>query len=507
MSIPSKRQWEKARRRQAYDRIAPMRDRWIARNRTYHDALRRLLRAQIPAGCSVLQVGCGTGELLAAVSPSYGVGLDLSLDMLRIARAKYPHLHFIQGDAESLPLGKSFDYVVLANVVGDLVDVWSAFRELRAVTRSDSRVIVVYYNFLWRPLVVAAEKLGWKMPEFESNWLSPPDLANLLRPSGFEIVRQGYRVLLPLGIPILSRLCNDVLAVLPGLSKLCLVNFLVARPIPRRAALPELSCSVVIPTRNEAGNIAETVARIPQLGSHTEILFVDGHSTDGTVERIEAEIERHSGKRDIRLIHQVPRGSDRSEAGRMLALGKADAVRKGFAAARGDVLVILDGDLTVPPEDLTMFFAVLAEGHGEFANGSRLVYPLEHDSMRTLNRIANKLFGVLFTLTLGQRITDTLCGTKALFRSDWQRITAQHAAFEGVDPFGDFDLLFGAAWLNRKVVEVPVRYQPRSYGEVKIQRLQHGILLARMWWIAFRSFTLSSVPQRHDPPRRPSRRV
>ncbi len=261
--------------------------------------------------------------------------------------------------------------------------------------------------------------------------------------------------------------------------------------MPASVARPDLTCTVVVPTRNEEGNVAAAVERIPRMGAHTEIIFVDGDSTDGTVERIEEQMKRFEGQKDIQLIHQAPRESEGRGSPFMLPLGKGDAVRKGFAAARGDVLMILDSDLTVAPEELPMFFAALAEGRGELVNGSRLVYPLEKESMRFLNMVANKAFSVIFTWALGQRVKDTLCGTKALLRSDYRKILANRAYFGDFDPFGDFDLLFGAAKLNLRIIDVPVRYQPRTYGEVKIRRWRHGLLLARMSVIAIRKLKLS----------------
>jgi glycosyltransferase involved in cell wall biosynthesis len=249
------------------------------------------------------------------------------------------------------------------------------------------------------------------------------------------------------------------------------------------------SVSVVIPCRNEEGNVDDAVARVPEMGRHTEILFVDGNSTDGTVARIESAIERTRGRREIRLIHQTPRGgADPEDPARMLKLGKGDAVRKGFAAARGDVLMILDADLTVPPEDLPRFLEALTEGHAEFVNGSRLVYPMEDESMRFLNLCGNKAFSLVFTWLLGQPVKDTLCGTKVLYRRDYEKIAANRSYFGNFDPFGDFDLLFGAARLKLPIVDMPIRYARRTAGVSKVRLVSHGWLLLRMAGIAFVKF-------------------
>ncbi len=483
----------KDQRRRYYDYAAQDRDRWRRRHRYYHQELERFHELCIPEGLSVLQIGCGTGDLLNALKPGCGVGIDFSGEMIRRARAKYPHLTFIQADAEALPLKGSFDYVVLSNVVGDLSDVWQAMRELRAVTSQASRVVLTYYNYLWEPVLKFGERLGRKMPQFYQNWLSVDDIANFLRLNGFEVINQGYRVLLPIGVPLLAGVCNRLLAKLPVLRKLCLVNYVIVRPAtPVAAPCPaDLTCSVIIPTRNEVGNIEAVVEETPSMGPHTELIFVDGDSTDGTVNKIEECIERYKGKKDIKLIHQVGRGGPEANTGKMLRLGKGDAVRKGFDEATGDVLMILDSDLTVPPQELPRFYTALAEGRGEFINGTRLVYQMEDQAMRFLNILANKVFSVVFTWLLEQRIKDTLCGTKVLLKRDYERIKANRAYFGDFDPFGDFDLLFGAAKLNLKIVEMPVHYRARTYGDIKIDRWKHGLLLLRMCLVAFKKLKLN----------------
>lgn len=458
-----------------FDEIAPRRDAWKRRNRYYYQELEHLCRHFVPPDRSVLEMGCGTGDLLAAVRPRRGLGIDLSEEMVRIARAKYPGLEFRAGDVEALDLEERFDYVILSDLVGTLEDIWQAFRGLHRVVRPDTRVVVTYFNYLWAPALKLAERLGLKMGQQVENWLPLEDLENLFYLNGFETIKKGYRFLIPKPIPLLAPLVNRVVARLPGIRKLCLVEYLVVRPAPQGAGpCRDCSVSVVVPCRNERGNIAALVERLPAMGTHTELIFVDGDSTDGTRDAIRAAMERHRGRRDIRLIEQRP------------ATGKGHAVRLGFEAARGDILMILDADLSVDPEDLPKFYRALVEGKGEFINGSRLVYEMERHAMRVLNLAGNKFFSVAFSWLLEQRIRDTLCGTKALFRRDYERIKANRAFFGDFDPFGDFDLLFGAARLNLRIVEIPVRYRERTYGTSKIRRWYHGWLLLRMCAIALR---------------------
>ena len=460
--------------REVFDRLAPERRFWKQRARCYHRSLEELMRFIVPKGAKVLEIGCSTAELLAATEPGRGVGVDISPKMLELAAASFPDMEFIEADAHDLPIDEKFDYVIMSDIVGHLEDVQRSLDQLHKVTTPRSRIIITHYNKLWYPIVAIAEAMRWKSPAGIQNWLSVGDIRNLMSLTGFEVVTSGMRLLCPCDIPLLGRFCNRILANLPLFGRLCLIQYVVARPVrrPGEAAKKPHSVSVIIPTLNEAGNIEGAITRIPAMGEHVEMIFIDGHSTDGTVEKIQDVIARYP-ERDIKFAFQDGQG-------------KADAVFKGFDMAGGDILMVLDSDLTVPAEDLPKFYDALASGVGEFINGCRLVYPMEKDAMRTLNYFGNHFFSRIFTWLLGQRIKDTLCGTKVLFCKDYEQLKKNRSFFGDFDPFGDFDLLFGAAKLNLKIVDVPVRYHQRAYGKVKIARFRHGLLLLRMCVFAAR---------------------
>jgi SAM-dependent methyltransferase len=455
-----------------FDSVAPERDRWIERNRYYHNELARIISFSIPPGHSVLEIGSGTGQLLNALKPSRGVGIDISPNMVRLARQKYRHLEFRVGDAEQLQLDEKFDYVVISDVLGFLHDVQHSFESLHRVCTPRTRLVITYYNVLWEPILTLGETLGLKAKQPAQNWLGPLDVENLLDIAGFEVIRRQPRVLLPKCVPLLSGFCNRVLVHLPVFEKFALAFVSVARPKPVPVQKP-CSVSVVIPARNERGNIEPAVLRTPPLGVHTEIVFVEGNSNDGTADEIKRVIAAYP-QHDIKL---VPQGDGR---------GKGDAVHKGFAAASGDILMILDADLTVAPEELPKFYNALISGQGEFIHGSRLVYPMQKEAMRFLNILGNKFFSVTFTYLLEQRFKDTLCGTKVLFKSDYEQIAANRSYFGDFDPFGDYDLIFGAAKLNLKIVEIPIHYLARTYGTTNISRFKHGWLLLKMSVFAMR---------------------
>ena len=462
--------------RERFDRLASEREAWQRWASYYYNDQRRYLRFLIPEGLSILEIGCGLGDQLASLKPRRGVGIDLSEGMIKEASKRHPELEFLTGDGESLSLDETFDVILLGDLVGHLLDVEGTLKQLRRCCGPTTRVVIAYYNFLWEPFLRLLEQVGLKMPQEEQNWLSPADIRNLLRLAEYEVVKAERRLLIPMGIPILSTIANRLLAYLPGLNHLCLCHYVVARVRTASVHQPQ-TVSVIVPCRNEKGNIEAAVARLPSFGRHQEIIFIDGHSIDGTRDEILRVITQYP-EQDIKFLVQ---GEE----------GKGDAVRKGFAHATGDILMILDADLTMPPEDLPKFYDAIVSGKGEFINGSRLIYPMEHEAMRYLNLLGNKVFSMAFSWLLGERIKDTLCGTKVLFRRDYERIAANRLYFGEFDPFGDFDLLFGASKLNLKILEVPIHYQERTYGATNIYRFTHGWLLLKMTLYGF--FRLKAV--------------
>ncbi len=466
--------------RHYFEGIAPQIDRWNRRNRYYYRDIERLHQFLIPAGSRVLEIGCGTGDLLAAVSPRFGVGIDFAAALIDLAQSRFPNLHFYCQDAETLTpadmgqdidaasAAEPFDFIILSGVLGHLSDIQRVLQNLQPFCSDRTRIILSFHNFLWQPLLHLAEKIGQRRPQPPQSWLSMTDVQNLLTITGYLPVKSGRRFLLPKPLLGLADGVNRWMAHLPGINHLGLTNYIVARP--HRAAIAHrhhYTYSVIIPARNEAGNIRDAIARLPQLGQHTEVIFVEGHSQDNTWDVIQQVVQ--AGHSDFTL-----------KAFQQTGTGKADAVRLGFDQASGDILLILDADLTVQPEDLPHFCEVIASGWGEFANGSRLVYPRSGQAMPWLNNWANKFFSLAFSFLLGQPLKDTLCGTKVLWRSDYQKIAAGRNYFGDFDPFGDFDLLFGATKLSLHIVDVPVRYQPRTYGTSNIAHFREGLVLLRM---------------------------
>jgi SAM-dependent methyltransferase len=432
-------------------------------NRAYDQLLRLYYAFLVPPGMRVLDLGCGRGDLLASVKPARGVGLDTAPAILEEARQKHPGLEF-QSAHEALSGQDKFDYILLSDLVNYLPDVQAVLERLQRHSYQHTRIVLNIFNHLWRPVVGLAQKISGRPSAMPENWLSGWDIENLLHLAGWEVVKRDSRILWPFKTPLLERLFNRWLA--PILKHLCLTVFVVARPKPLPSLYRNYTCSVVIPARNEEGNIEDAVRRIPEIGLGTEIIFIEGHSKDKTWEEIQRVAAKYPD-RNIKTIKQTTKG-------------KGGAVREAFDRATGDILFILDADLTVPPEDLTKFYHVICTGTADFVNGVRLVYPMENEAMRFLNMVANKFFSVAFSWLLGQPVKDTLCGTKVLFRSQYEQIARNRSYFGDFDPFGDFDLLFGAAKLNLRMLDLPIRYRARTYGETNISRWSHGWLLLRM---------------------------
>lgn len=450
--------------REYFDSIAESRQKWRKRNRYYNTLLEKYFKFIIPAGSKVLEVGCGTGELLNAVQPVKGVGIDYSEKTVKIASDNFKDLTFFVQDAEDIKLNETFDYIILSDLLSSVQDIQKVFKCLKQVSDENTRIIISNYSYLWEPVLKLGESIGLKQKQPLMNWLSAKDIENLLSLEGFELIKSERKILFPKKIPLISAFFNSFVINLPLVKNLSLVNLLVIRK--REEKKEEHSVTIVVPARNEKGNVENAITRTPAFGTFQEFIFIEGGSKDGTYEEVLRVQEKYKDKKIVAM----------KQSGK----GKGNAVREAFAAATGDVLMILDADLTMPPEDLSKYYEALVSNKGEFINGCRLVYPMEGQAMRFLNLIANKFFGVLFTYLLGQNLKDTLCGTKVLYKKNYEHIINNRKYFGDFDPFGDFDLLFGASKLNLKIVEMPIRYKDRQYGETQIKRFSHGWLLIKM---------------------------
>ena len=466
-----------ARRRTWIEGVASSRRRQTTRLSQHTKTLTKLLQQLVVPHSRILQLGCGKGHVLAALRPAHGVGVEIAHENVKEATESHANekepgkldLEFIEADPEHFRSREPFDYVIASDLLNDCFDVDDLLQSVYECCQPYTRVVITNYSQLWRPVLKLARFLGLAHPRFGDTWFSPEDLQAALSRNRFEVISDSPETLLPIQIPLVTGIANRLLARLPFLRSFCLHRVILARALFPPAD-PAPSVTVLVPARNEAGNIERILAEVPEMGAFTELIFVEGNSTDNTWAVLEKAVAERNCP-NVRLLKQPGKG-------------KGDAVRHGFAAARGDILMILDADLTVPAEMLPRFYNAVASGHAEFANGTRLVYRMDEKAMQFLNLLANHFFAHAFTFVLSQPVRDTLCGTKALSRRSYEKIVAQREYFGDFDPFGDFDLLFGAARLGLRIRDIPIRYRERVYGETNISRFRHGIMLFRMLWIA-----------------------
>jgi len=444
-----------------FDRIAEKFESYKRKNAYYYSQIEKFYQSIIPAGSRVLDIGCATGGFLSSLKPSYGVGIDLSQKMIEIARKKHPNLSFLVQDADTINLKEKFDYIVISNLLDFLPDIWLTFTNLKKYCHDDTKIIITSLNPLWEPILKLGAFLHLRTPDIQRNFITNNDLINILDLLNYRITEKGYRLFMPEYIPLISAILNRILPRLPVINNFCALQYVVVDIISFFPQPSDLSCSIIIPCHNEEDNIESCVKRIPRIGKFTEIVVIDDGSTDITAKKVRKIIE--TDKR-VKLISYSPNK------------GKGHAVRMGFDNSLGDVLIILDADMAVEPEVLDRFFSPIAEGKADFVNGTRMVYPMDKDAMRILNFFGNKVFGILLSLIMGQRNTDTLCGTKAFLRRDYRNMRM------GKCPWGDFDLLFEASRLKLKMVEMPILYKSRIAGKSKMKAFKHGLQLLKMCW-------------------------
>ncbi|MDE2218374.1 MAG: glycosyltransferase [Patescibacteria group bacterium] len=463
---------DKTKLKEYFNKIVPRHHYWRNKNRYYYSYIENHISFIVPQGKKVLEIGCGTGEFLVGLKPSKGLGIDISERMIEMARAKNAdeNIEFKVGEIDDVE--EVFDYIIISDLIGYLPDIEEFFRKLEKITHSSSRIVITQYSKLWEPILDFGSKIGLRMPSVNQNWVSQTDIKNFLHLSDLEAVKSSSKLLFPKYIPIISRILNEFLVNMPFFNKLGLVNFVVARPSNKRND-GNPSISIIVPARNEAGTIKKIVDELPDLGKFTEIIFIEGHSKDNTLEEIKKVVDSYKGPKILKYAVQDGKG-------------KGDAVRKGFDMATGDILMIYDADMTVPAGEVYKFYDAIVRDKGDFVNGCRLVYPQEKESMQMINYIGNKFFGAMFSWIIEQPIKDTLCGTKVLWKKDYEDIKTNRKFFGDFDPFGDFDLLFGAAKLNLKIIDLPIRYKSRIYGSTNISRFKHGWLLIKMMFFSMK---------------------
>lgn len=442
-----------------FDSIGKEHSLWRSQMAYYVQHTREFLQKVIPADKKILLIGCLSPEILESLNPSVGVGLDVSERLIRRAKDRNTqrNISYVCSLPENYSTHLKFDYVVLLNHVDYSEDLTILMKSLKGFTHADSKVVISMLNPLWHPFIRLASRLRIRIPDCERNLVAAKSLQNILEIQEFRVNEICRRVLVPKPIPLLSQLFNQFLSRLPILNSLCFIQYVIAQPAPREKQ--RLSCSVIIPCYNEEGNIAECVRRVPNMGDATEILVVNDGSQDNTQGAVRSLQKKHP---NVTLITYEKNK------------GKGRAVLEGMKRANGDILMILDADMTVPPEEMVDFYEAIQSGAAEFVSGTRFLYPMEQEAMRLTNFVGNHLFSKLVQIIVGAEYSDTLCGTKAFLRS-------QFADFRLEDPrWGDFDLIFHAARRKLRCMQIPVHYKSRIHGVSKMKAFSSGISFLKL---------------------------
>lgn len=433
----------------------------------YHYWIEKTVLELIPRNASVIEFGSRGGELLSRLPNKVKLGVEFDSNYSPAKKSGKSEVISFVKFSKNKRITK-YDYVLISHAFSTISDVQSFIKSLDRISKVDTKVIVFYFNYFWKPFLDLAEKIGLKLPnEGVPNWLSQHDIDNFFYIEDFEKVKSGGKFIAPYRIPFISEFINRFIAQLPFLNDLTLIRYSVYK-VP--TTVRDYSVSVIIPARNESGHMKGVIKKIPKFGKKQELIFVEGHSKDDTYEVIKGEIDKN---KKVKAFLYKQKGK-----------GKGDAVRLGFSKAKNELLMILDADLTVDPIELPKFYEAVKKGKGELVMGSRLIYPMEKQAMRTLNILGNKFFSWAFSFLLDQKVKDTLCGTKVLLRDNYKKIEKNRSLFGDFDPFGDYDLIFGSAKLNLKIIEIPIRYKERTYGTTNISRFRHGFLLLQMVFFA-----------------------
>ena len=445
--------------RDHFDVLAKDYDKWKKKNSYYYRSLKAFIKHIVQPNSSVLEIGCATGDILASTNPSRGVGIDISSEMIKLASEKHPQQEFVNTSIENFQNQEKFDYIIMVDVIDHVYDVMDVFKAVYQHCHPTTRIVLTTASPWWDPVFMIMEKFKAKMPEGPHNFVEIKNIANILELLDFKVNYFGYMLLFPKYIPILSYLANTVGVRTWGVRRLSPIQYMLIQPLMRNEINLGLGCSVIIPCYNEENNIEEAIRRIPSMGKYTEIIVVNDGSQDRTADCVRELQKKYS---NLKLIDNPSNK------------GKGYAIQQGFAAATQEILMTLDADLSVPPEELPRFFDPLNKAQGQFVNGTRMVYPMiEPQRMRTVGLLGNKILGQIMTFIIRQDLSDTLCGTKAFYKRDLKYMNM------GVDKWGDFDLLFGAAKLGNTILEVPVHYKSRKTGEPRMKLFRHGFYILK----------------------------
>lgn len=434
--------------------IARNLDFWKEKNWYYHNQLKQIFKDVIKENSKVLQIGYGLGDILAALYPKKGVSFDDDKDILAISRRRYPIFKFTDFNFNKNKVNDKFDYVIYPNSLEHFDDIQTVFENVYPALSRSSKVVVASVNPRWEQIFYILEKLKLKRPESSRNWLRIENIKNLLEVSGYKVIDSGFRIILPVSIPLISGIINKVIRNIKILSRFCVEQFVVAQK-ETFSINNNLSCSVVIPTYNQAELLEYCIESIPNVGKKMQIVVVDDASSDRTEQVMKSLSKKHHNIKYIR--NERPQGEEKS-------------LKIGIESVDLDIILTYDAKMSIPSSELVRFYNVLASKRADFVSGMRFIYPLEGQRLRQLTIIGNIIFSYLYSLFLNQRVFDPLCSIKGFYKKNYSKIKISNNNTL-------LDLLIKAAENKAKILEIPVHYSLESYLENKPHTLARlGIL-------------------------------
>ena len=371
-------------------------------------------------------------------------------------------------------INKKYQRIILTDVVENYDDVFALLNIVSNLLTIDGKLIISSINTKYLILSRTLEFLKLKDSNENTSYIHVKKIRNITSGVGLEYQKFYTKQLFPFSFFYVGNVINKIMEIISFQLNLGIKTYIIFRPAIITNS--KNSKSIIIPAKNEEGNLVELVSRIPKF-ENTEIIFSYGKSKDNTL-KVMKQITQSNKLFKFKLVKQTKNG-------------KANAVWEALNVVENDLIAILDADISVDPETLSDFFDIIEKNNADFVNGTRLIYDMEKNSMRFLNRIGNRFFQFFISKIIKEALTDSLCGTKVFKKSYLNDLYFWQNIFGKKDPFGDFDLIFAAAYSGQKIVEMPIVYRERKYGTTQIARFKDGFKLLFYLTASFSAFNTS----------------
>lgn len=368
-----------------------------------------------------------------------------------------------------------YDCIVLSDMFEVNDDILGLLKLLKKNLNNDGTILLTSITPIWDGVLSILEMLNLKNKSKKRSYIHLNKLSAVLDTINFQITGKRTRQYFPFKLFYFGNIINNFLEIILYFFNFGIRSYFTIKEIEDTAEKDVLSKTIIVPAKNEEGNLNELINRIPYLGNNVEVIISCGISNDNTLGMAKS---LKSDNFIIKVIEQTSKG-------------KANAVWEACEQSSNDLIAILDADLSVDPEELSSFFELIETKKCDFVNGTRLIYSMEKGSMRFINNFGNRLFQYVVSKIIRLPLTDSLCGTKVFKKNLYEKIKKWQSVVKIKDPFGDFDLLFAAAYSSQKIVEYPIHYRARKYGTTQIRRFKDGFKLIKYLSVSFYKFNSS----------------